>query len=221
MPLTTRTIARGGVHEIEISKSRFICSVERTPDEGAARAFIDATRKRFWDASHNCWAFRIGERGDIQRSSDDGEPSGTAGVPMLDVLRKRDLVDVTAVVTRYFGGTMLGTGGLIRAYGRAVSDTISEVGIVERQPRHRLDVSIGYPDAGRIEHSIRTSPYALADVVYGDTQVTFALYLETARLPVVKTWLAELTNGSASVIEAEVMWIDVPVTDQGGQDEAE
>lgn len=221
MPTTTRTIAHGGVHEIEIRKSRFICSVERTADEEAARAFIDATRKRFWDASHNCTAFRIGERGDIQRSSDDGEPSGTAGAPMLDVLRKRHLVDLTAVVTRYFGGTMLGVGGLVRAYGRAVTETITLIGIVERQPRHRLDVSIGYDDAGRIEHALRTSPHALAAVVYGDTQATFSLHLEAARLHSVEVWIAELTNGSASMIETDVVWIDVPIADHAGQIEAE
>lgn len=158
---STRTIAHGGAHEIEIKRSRFICSLERTTDEAAARTFIDETRKLFWDASHHCTAFRIGERGDIERSSDDGEPPGTAGAPMLDVLGKQRLVDLTAVVTRYFGGTLLGAGGLVRVYGRAVSETISRVGIVERQPRHLLEVSIGYDDAGRIEHALRTSGHDL------------------------------------------------------------
>lgn len=213
MPRTVRTIAQGGQHEIEIRKSRFICSVQRTTDEASARAFIDETRKHFWDASHNCTAFRIGERGDIQGSSDDGEPSGTAGIPMLDVLRKRDLVDLTAVVTRYFGGTMLGAGGLVRAYGRAVTEAISRVGIVERQPRHRLDASIGYDDAGRIEHAIRTSAYDLASIVYGDTEVTFTLSLETSHLPIVEDWIDELTRGDARVAEADVIWVDVPVPD--------
>ncbi len=207
----TRTIAHGGTHEIAIRKSRFICSMERTAEEASARGFIVATRKRFWDASHNCSAFRIGDRGDIQRSSDDGEPSGTAGAPMLEVLRRQELVDLTAVVTRYFGGTLLGAGGLVRAYGRAVSEAISKVGIVERQPRHRLDVSIGHDDAGRIEHAIRTSAYDLADVVYGDKKVTLTLQVETSLLGVAEGWVAEITNGAADVIRADVKWVDVPM----------
>lgn len=218
MPTTTRTIAHGGTHEIEIRKSRFICSIARTVTESAARAFIDATRKRFWDASHNCTAFRIGERGDIQRSSDDGEPAGTAGLPMLEVLRKQDLVDLTVVVSRYFGGTMLGAGGLIRAYGHSVSETISTVGIIERQPRHRLDIRIGHDDAGRIEHAIRTSAHELADVVYGDRQVTFVLYLGAELLPVVEAQIAELTNGRASMNRSGVIWIDVPGGNRSGLD---
>lgn len=211
MPPITRTIARGGTHEIEIKRSRFICSLERTSDEASARAFIEATRRRFWDASHNCIAFRIGDRGDIQRSSDDGEPSGTAGAPMLDVLRKQDLVDLTAVVTRYFGGTLLGAGGLVRAYGGAVSEAVHAIGIVERHPRHRLDVSIGYDDAGRFEHAIRTSAWDLANVVYGDTHATFMLHVDTSRLHDVEAWIAELTNGTARVSRADVIWVDVPV----------
>lgn len=211
MPEVTRTITQGGLYEIEVRRSRFICSMERTTDEPSARAFIDATRTRFWDASHNCSAFRIGDRGDIQRSSDDGEPSGTAGAPMLDVLRKQDLVDLTAVVTRYFGGTLLGAGGLVRAYGGAVSAAIARIGIVERQPRHRLDFSVGYDDAGRIEHAIRTSAYGLTDIAYGDRRVTVTLRVETSLVAIVETWIAEITNGAANVIESDVIWVDVPV----------
>ncbi len=103
---------------------------------------------------------------------------------------------------------MLGAGGLVRAYGRAVSETVTQVWFVERQPRHRLDVSIGYEDAGRVEHAIRTSPYAIADIVYGESQVTFVLYLERALLRIVEAWIAEITNGKAG----DVIWIDVPIT---------
>jgi len=211
MPDVARTIAHGGTHEIEIKRSRFICSLERTPDEAAARAFIEAERKRFWDASHHCSAFRVGKRGDIERSNDDGEPSGTAGAPMLVVLRQQDLVDLTAVVTRYFGGTLLGAGGLVRAYGRAVSAAVDAVGIVERLPRHRLGITIGYDDAGRIEHAIRTSAFELVDVDYGDTRVTFTLQVAASHLHPVNDWLAGLTNGTARVIPGEVAWVEVPV----------
>ena len=128
-PRFIRTIAAGGQHEIEIKKSRFICTLARVESEAGAKAILEGLRKRYWDANHNCYAYTIGERGEHQKASDDGEPSGTAGVPMLEVLRRRDVVDTLAVVTRYFGGTLLGAGGLIRAYGQAVSDAIDAVGI--------------------------------------------------------------------------------------------
>ena len=111
-----QTIKEDGQSEIEIKKSRFICSLKRVTSEEEAKDFIQAIKKEHWKANHHCSAFVIGEKNEIQRSSDDGEPSGTAGIPMLEVLKKNELINVIAVVTRYFGGTKLGTGGLIRAY---------------------------------------------------------------------------------------------------------
>ena len=105
-----RIIARGGRHEIELRRSRFICSAERVDSEADAQAFVESIRKEFWNASHNCVAWSIGKNGHFQRSSDDGEPVGTAGTPMLEVLRRRGLTDTAVVVTRYFGGIMLGAG---------------------------------------------------------------------------------------------------------------
>lgn len=119
-----RTIKENGQSEIEIKKSRFICSLKRIESEEEAKNFIQEIKKEHWKANHNCSAFVIGEKNEIQRSSDDGEPSGTAGVPMLEVLKKNQLINVAAVVTRYFGGTKLGTGGLIRAYTHAVSSIV-------------------------------------------------------------------------------------------------
>ncbi len=127
-----RTIARDSVIETEARKSRFICSLRRVATEPEARIAIDEVRKRHWDANHHCTAWRIGAGGRLQRSNDDGEPAGTAGTPMLDVLTHRDVTDTLAIVTRYFGGTRLGVGGLIRAYGSAVSAAIAAAGIVER-----------------------------------------------------------------------------------------
>src|SRR5215211_2540047 len=129
-----RTIAAPGSHEIVIKKSRFICTLARAATEDEARAAIETVRRRSWDASHNCSAYRVGPGGHLQRTSDDGEPAGTAGAPMLAVLTRRDLTDTVAVVTRYFGGILLGAGGLIRAYGQAVSEAIDVIGIVERRP---------------------------------------------------------------------------------------
>ena len=117
-----RTIAASGSHEIVIKKSRFICTVERISSEEEGKAFIHRLRKEYWDASHNCSAWVIGPHGELQRSNDDGEPSGTAGLPMLNVLNQQHLTDVVAVVTRYFGGTLLGAGGLIRSRLRRKPD---------------------------------------------------------------------------------------------------
>jgi len=126
---TYLTIKEDGQSEIEIKKSRFICSLKRIKTEEEAKDFIQALKKEHWKANHNCSAFVLGEKNDIQRSSDDGEPSGTAGVPMLEVLKKNELINVVAVVTRYFGGTKLGAGGLIRAYSSAVSHALNEIGM--------------------------------------------------------------------------------------------
>ncbi|MDP4171543.1 MAG: YigZ family protein, partial [Bacillota bacterium] len=126
------TVKMAGEHEIIIDKSRFIAHIARAETEEQAQEFIQRIKKEHLDATHNCSAYLIGENDLIQKANDDGEPSGTAGVPMLEVLKKRKLKDTVVVVTRYFGGIKLGAGGLIRAYGKSVSEGINEVGIVER-----------------------------------------------------------------------------------------
>ena len=139
-----RTIRRGGEYEIEIKKSRFLCAMERVDSEEAARAFIDERRKEHWNATHNCTAYVLGEDGTVQRSSDDGEPGGTAGVPMLEVLRHRGLTDTVAVVTRYFGGTKLGTGGLVRAYTEAAQAVLAGLPRAMKEDRRRVALAIPY-----------------------------------------------------------------------------
>jgi len=206
-----RTIRRNGEHEIDIRKSRFICTLVRVRSEGEARAAIEVARKRFWDANHNCTAWRIGPGGASQRSSDDGEPSGTAGVPMLETLRQRDLTDVLAIVTRYFGGTKLGAGGLIRAYGSAVSEAIDAVGIVERRPFHIVAVDVPHAEAGRFEHALRASVYALQEVAYNASEVTFTLRLAPADLDPCAAWLAETTAGQAVMVELGVEFAEVAI----------
>ena len=205
-----RMIARSGQHEIEIRKSRFICSLFRVTSEEEARARIEETRKTYWDANHNCTAWVIGPGQRLQRSSDDGEPSGTAGIPMLEVLRRRELTDTLAIVTRFFGGIMLGAGGLIRAYGQAVSTAIDAIGVVERKPLAVRTVTAPYDDAGRIEHAIRASEYPLADVRYGQA-VTFEFVLAPEQVALFSRWLAEQTNGAITPEDAGVRHIEVPV----------
>jgi uncharacterized YigZ family protein len=205
------------MHETEVLKSRFICSIERVRDETDARSFLEQQRKRYWDASHNCYAYVLGEKGMTQKASDDGEPSGTAGVPMLEVLRRRALTDLIAVTTRYFGGTKLGAGGLIRAYGHSVTAAIDAIGIVERRPLMVMAIIADYTTAGRLENSFRNSPFPLNEIEYGN-EVTFVTHLEPADVPNLETWLAEQTNGSVEALQLGEAIVEVPVT-QGTEPE--
>ncbi len=208
-----RMVAQDGTHEIEIKKSRFICHLFRVTTEDEARTHIETVRKEHWNANHNCTAWIIGEKQANQRSSDDGEPSGTAGMPMLEVLRRRELTDTLAIVTRYFGGVMLGAGGLIRAYGGAVTDALDAIGVVERVPLAVVQAVADYETAGRIENAIRAKELDLVDVGY-DAEVTFELVMAPGDVDTFKTWLQELTNGEvAATIEGE-RFVEVPAPAQ-------
>ncbi len=209
-PTYPRTIAAPGSHEIVVKKSRFIATLVRAASEEAARKEIDAVRKRYWDANHNCTAYRIGVGGRWQRTSDDGEPAGTAGAPMLAVLVHRDLTDTVAIVTRYFGGTLLGAGGLIRAYGQAVTDAVNAVGIVERRPVSLIAVDADYSDAGRLENALRATDYELGPVTHAE-RVTFEIRLDEAELPGFERWLADATNGQSRARIAGLTETEVPV----------
>ena len=207
--------------ELEVKRSRFLCTVARAESEAAARTVIERIRAEHWQANHHCSAWRIGEGGRLQRSSDDGEPSGTAGVPMLEVLNRRDVTDVVAVVTRYFGGTLLGTGGLIRAYGQAVSQTLDAVGIVERRALAVVAVRLSHAEAGRLDNALHTTVFARGPVAYGE-RVTFELYLAPEQQAPFAAWLAETTAGRAHAettagrAHAEVIgerFVEVPVAD--------
>lgn len=167
-----RTIEKDGVFEIEIKKSRFICHLKRVDDEAEALSFIETIKKEHAKATHNCSAYLIGENDSIQRAHDDGEPTGTAGVPMLEVLKKEQLKNVAAVVTRYFGGIKLGAGGLIRAYGKAVSKAVAEIGVVEGNLQQEIQATIEYTALGKVENLLRGSTYTIKDILYTD-QVTF------------------------------------------------
>lgn len=206
-----RLIATDGEHRatIEIKRSRFIATVARAATEEEARTVIDRLRAEHWQANHNCSAWRIGAGGRSQRTSDDGEPSGTAGIPMLEVLKRRDVTDVVAVVTRYFGGVLLGAGGLIRAYGQAVTAALDEVGLVERRPMQVVAVRASHQEAGRLDNALRSTDYTLGDVAYGD-RVTFELYLSEEELPGFTAWLAETTGGRSVPEVVGVRFVEVP-----------
>jgi len=154
-------------------KSRFICYVSRATTEEEAQEFIQKIKKQNWNATHNCSAYLIGEQDQIQKANDDGEPSGTAGVPMLEVLKKRGLKDTVVVVTRYFGGIKLGAGGLIRAYGKCTSEGINHVGVVERKLMRIMQTEIDYTLLGKIENELRNSKYAIKDIHYLENENSY------------------------------------------------
>ncbi|MBS4223211.1 YigZ family protein [Lederbergia citrea] len=206
------TVKEQGEHEIIIQKSRFIAHIERAESEEKAQAFIQEIKKRHWNATHNCSAYLIGEHNQIQKANDDGEPSGTAGVPMLEVLKKRDLKDTVVVVTRYFGGIKLGAGGLIRAYGKSTSEGINAVGVVERKLMAIMHVKADYPWLGKLENELRSSVYQLKDIHYSD-QVEIETYVEESQIKNFTDWMTDMTNGQAEISQGETLYLetDIPV----------
>lgn len=171
------TILNRGEAEIVEKKSRFIATVCPVKSEEEAKAFIAEMRKKYWDARHNVFAYQIGERNEIQRSSDDGEPQGTAGKPVLDVLIGEDIKNTVVVVTRYFGGTLLGTGGLVRAYGRSAKLGIEDAGIARVKHYKEYLISTDYTTARKIQYEITKGEYILKDTLYTD-KVDFIILLD-------------------------------------------
>ncbi|MGW9114494.1 IMPACT family protein [Microbacterium sp. NPDC055683] len=201
------TIAAPVEHELVIRKSRFIAQLAPAGSVEEADAVIAAVRRRAWDARHNCTAMVTGVLGDQARSSDDGEPSGTAGVPMLEVLRRRELTDLVAVVTRYFGGVKLGAGGLVRAYSSAVSEALDRALLVRRMPLVQAVVDVPHGDAGRIDNLLRDwashHGATLGDPVYG-ASAAFELWVpEDARARLVDDLAAASSGALAPVFGVE------------------
>ncbi|MDN6193901.1 MAG: YigZ family protein [Alkalibacterium gilvum] len=205
-----RTIKQYGSHELIIKKSRFICTLARTETEDEAQTFIERIKKEHWKATHNCSAYLINGQTLIQRASDDGEPSGTAGVPILEVLKKQKLQNVTAVVTRYFGGIKLGAGGLIRAYGKATSGALLEVGIVEKQLHQFISLSVSYPVSGKLQNILEESKYMVHSVDYTDV-VSFHCVIPVQETEYFKEEATNWTNGNVTFQNGKQAWIEVPV----------
>lgn len=204
------TVKQAGEHEIIIQKSRFIAHIKRTESEIEAQEFIQGLKKKYWDASHNCSAYMIGENDQIQKANDDGEPSGTAGVPILEVLKKRKLKDTAVVVTRYFGGIKLGAGGLIRAYGKATSEGLDAVGIVERRLMVIIHVEIDYTWLGKIEKELRASEFIIKEIHYLDI-VQIETYVNEAKMQEFNDWMADLTNGQFKIQKGEMVYLEETV----------
>ena len=198
MTESSRIVYRGGTGEITEKKSRFIADIRPVSTEEEALAFIEEIRKKYWDARHHCYAYILGERGQQSRCSDDGEPSQTAGRPMLDVLTGEGLTDVCAVVTRYFGGTLLGTGGLVRAYSGAVKEGLSQCVLMEKRPGRELAVTAGYGDVGKVQYLAAQAGIETLDTVYeADVRFSFLVSLEEEGGFVKK--LTEGTSGRAKI----------------------
>jgi uncharacterized YigZ family protein len=204
-------------HELEVKRSRFITVLHRTGDEDHARSSLAALRKEFHDARHHCSAFVLGPDRDVQRSNDDGEPSGTAGAPMLEALLKRetapgmaDLSDVTAVVVRYFGGILLGAGGLVRAYSESVSAALDSAQMVQRRRLRICAVAVPHAGAGRLENDLRAAGYVMADTSYEaqSTILRLALPDDPAELDQAAERLAALSAGSAVLVPGGSEWVD-------------
>lgn len=206
------TIASDGEAEIEVSRSRFRCLLVRVEDEMSARGVIEQARKEHWNARHHCSAFILGPQRTIERANDDGEPPGTGGAPMLEVLRGREISDVVAVVSRWFGGTLLGTGGLSRAYADAVRAALEATTLVQRVEQELCDVTVDLAAAGRLEHELRSRGTKVLRIDYTDV-ATLEIAVPLVAIPVAEEIVAELTEGAAALFRRGRRWVDAPLTD--------
>lgn len=193
-----KILYRGGEGELTEKKSRFIATTRPVESEEEAAAFIEEMKKKYWDARHNCSAWVIGQRGQMARCSDDGEPAQTAGRPMLDVLLGEGICNVCVVVTRYFGGTLLGTGGLVRAYSGAVKEGLRNSIVVEKQPGIRLTVRTDYNGIGKIQYAAGQMGLTILNTEYTDT-VTADLMVPAEQLGSFQAQVTEKTNGKADM----------------------
>ena len=203
-----RTVYQGGVGEIVEKKSRFIATVRLVESEAEALTVLEAARKKYWDAKHNCFAYVIGERRETVRCSDDGEPSGTAGRPMLDVLLGEEITNIIVIVTRYFGGTLLGTGGLVRAYSRAVQEGLANSRIIDRKYGVRMEIRSDYTGIGKIQYLLASRQIPVLDTQYTDQVVTEVL-LPKGQADQVRAEITEGTNGRAEMRETEELYFAV------------
>lgn len=205
-----KTIQDQAAAEYEINKSHFITSISRTETEEAAAAYVNSIKKKYFDATHNCSAYIIGAKGDKQKADDDGEPSGTAGRPILDVLQKQGLVNVTAVVTRYFGGIKLGTGGLIRAYGHSTTIALAEAVIVRRASFEKIELLFSYGMAGSIENYFHKNNLRIIDKEYTES-VKFIVLLETGNSEMILQSIIDITADNCKINKLGSVYCDVPI----------
>ena len=200
-------------HQIEnvINKSRFIAHIKPVADEDEAKSFIAEVKQEHKEATHNCSAYTIGNQMNIQKANDDGEPSGTAGVPMLDILKKLETHNVCVVVTRYFGGIKLGGGGLIRAYSGAVRDVIYDIGRVALKEAVPVTVAINYDLTGKFEYELASTSFLLRDTQYTD-KVSYSIHVVATEYDAFLAFLNRTTAGKFDLIEGEVKHLPFDIT---------
>lgn len=196
-----KILYQGGEGELVEKKSRFIATTRPVKSEEEAAAFVEEIRKKYWDARHNCYAWVIGERGQLSRCSDDGEPAQTAGRPMLDVLTGEGIRDACVVVTRYFGGTLLGTGGLVRAYSGAVQEGLRHSVVVEKLPGRQLQILTDYNGAGKIQYVAAQMGILVQDTEYAE-QVNMRVIVPLAQA---ERFIAQVTERTAGRAQIEDM----------------
>lgn len=204
------TVKGYGEKEIVIEKSRFIAYVTRAETEQEAQEFIQTIKKKHWNATHNCSAYLIGENDQIQKANDDGEPGGTAGVPILEVIKKKNLKDTVVVVTRYFGGIKLGAGGLIRAYSKSASEGIKAAGVVRRKLMRVMHTKVDYSWLGKLENELRSSVYTIKEIHYLEN-VEFEVFVEESQTENFIKWMTELTNGQGEISEGDLLYLEEDV----------
>lgn len=202
------TIYQGGVGEFVMKKSKFIATVSPAQTEDEALAFIESLKKKYWDATHNCSAYIIGINNPIMRCSDDGEPSQTAGKPMLDVLVAKELTNLVVVVTRYFGGTLLGTGGLVKAYQSATVEGLDNSLVIKKEPGVHMQLVTDYNLVGKIQYLIGQENYYLISSDYTDT-VKLNLIVPVEQTHSFHNKLADLSNGTLSATEIKKVYFAI------------
>ena len=206
-----RTISQDGQAQEEIKKSRFICHAKRVYSEEEARDFIAAIKKEHYKATHNCSAFIVGEKSEIKRTSDDGEPSGTAGVPMLGVMENHQVTNVCFVVTRYFGGIKLGAGGLIRAYAGSVALAIKEIGLIEIKEQAGLRLKMSYSQYQNFDNFLKAENLMEFDTEFTDLVAT-TIYIDKQEKEPLEQKLVEFFNGKIQIGDQGLREVEIPLT---------
>ncbi len=186
--------------EIVEKKSRFIATIRHVETEDDVKAVLEAFRKKYWDASHNVFAYTIGLKQPYERCSDDGEPSGTAGMPVLEVIRGHKLNNVIVIVTRYFGGTLLGTGGLVRAYGSSTKEAIATANLAENVLYYRMHVKVDYTLSRKVQYELLQNAYTIHDTEYLDS-VAYMVLVEYARKDNFIKKMMDITSGAGEIVD--------------------
>ena len=201
------TINDQGSSELIIQKSKFIGYANRVETEKDAQDFIQNIKKKHYDATHNCSAYLIGDHDEIQKANDDGEPGGTAGVPILEVIKKRELKYTAIVITRYFGGIKLGAGGLIRAYSSAASQVVDETGIIERKLTQEFSIEVDYTFLDKIQNELKETDYILHSTNF-EEQVTLNILVDIGEEEIFKNWIINITSNQLKIFEKEKLYIE-------------